>query len=394
MRFDARVLTADQRIVRLSLEASDAADAKRQLEAQSLRAMDVRPALVGSMIRRRSRFPLILFTQELLALLRAGLGIVEALEALEQKESVATTRSLIKRLLQMLLDGNRLSTALTEHPSIFPPMYVGLVKSAEGTSDLPVALERYVTYQTRVDTVRNKIVSASLYPMILCVAGGAVTLFLMGYVVPRFSMIYQDTGRPLPFLSQAMMDSGKFVAHHTLELLAGVGGAALAFFAAARSYIAKGGLSRLLSSLPLIGEHVRMYQLSRFYLTLGVLLEGGMPILDALRSAGTVVPRDWERSLRHVSKQVEDGYALSGALEGQRMTTSVSVRMLRVGEQSGQMAEMLRQAAQFYEGDISRFIDRFTRTFEPLLMAAIGIIVGGIVVLLYMPIFDLAASLQ
>lgn len=394
MRFEARALTADQRVVRISIEASDDADARRQLNAQSLRAMDLRPAFVRSVIGRRSRFPLVQFTQELLALLRAGLGIVEALEALEEKEAVQSTRSLIARLLQMLRDGNRLSMALTEHSTIFPPMYIGLVRSAEGTSDLPVALERYVAYQTRVDTVRNKVVSASLYPMILCVAGGAVTLFLMGYVVPRFSVIYQDTGQPLPLLSQAMIDAGSFVANHTFALAVGSAAAMVVAIAAARSYLAKGGMARLLGRLPMIGEHVRTYQLARLYLTLGVLLEGGMPILEALRSARTVVPLDWEQSLDRVSKQVEDGYGISAALETQRMTTAVSVRMLRVGEQSGQMADMLRQAAQFYEGDISRFVDRFTRTFEPLLMAAIGIVVGAIVVLLYMPIFDLAASLQ
>ena len=394
MRFEARVLTTDQRVMRLSIEASDDADARRQLEAQSLRAMDVRPAIVRAVVARRSRFPLVLFTQELLALLRAGLGIVEALEALTEKETVQSTRALIARLLQMLRDGNRLSAALSEHSAIFPPMYIGLVRSAEGTSDLPVALERYVTYQTRVDTVRNKIVSASLYPLILCAAGGLVTLFLMGYVVPRFSVIYQDTGRPLPLLSQVMIDTGTFVANHAFALAAGGAATTVTLIAAARSYVSKGGITRLLGGMPLIGEHARTYQLARFYLTLGVLLEAGTPILEALRSARTVIPRDWEHSLDRVSKQVEDGYGLSTALEAQHMTTAVSVRMLRVGEQSGQMAEMLRQAAQFYEGDISRFIDRFTRTFEPLLMAAIGIVVGAIVVLLYMPIFDLAASLQ
>ncbi|MBN3788940.1 type II secretion system F family protein [Burkholderia sp. Ac-20353] len=394
MRFDARVLGADHRIVLVSVEANDLEAARRQLEAQSLRAIDVRPSIVGRATTRRFRFPVMLFTQELLALLSAGLGIVEALEALEEKEAVQSTKALIGRLLQRLREGNRLSAALAEHTSVFPPIYVGLVRSAEGTSDLPVALERYVAYQQRVDTVRNKVVSASLYPLILCAVGGVVTVFLMAYVVPRFAVIYQDTGRPLPLLSLAMIKGGKFIAGHSFAFGIGAVTGTVALAAAARSFLTNGGLGTLLLRLPLVGEHVRMYQLSRLYLTLGVLLEGGMPIMEALRSARAVIPRDWGHAFDGVSRHVEAGYGLAAALEGQRLTTAVSLRMLRVGEQSGQMGQMLRQAAQFYEGDISRFVDRFTRTFEPLLMAVIGVVVGSIVILLYMPIFDLASSLE
>ncbi|WP_175695950.1 type II secretion system F family protein [Burkholderia ambifaria] len=394
MRFDARVLSADHRLVQVTVEAGDASAARRELEAQSLRPIDIQPAIGGQTMRGRFRFPVVLFTQELLALLRAGLAIVEALEALEEKEAVQSTRALIGRLLQALREGNRFSSALAEHTSVFPPIYIGLVRSAEGTSDLPVALERYVEYQQRVDTVRNKIMSASLYPVILCTVGGAVTVFLMAYVVPRFAVIYQDTGRPLPLLSLAMIKVGLFIGEHSLAIaIAAICGTTLVF-SAARSWVAHGGLGRLLSSTPFVGEHVRTYQLSRLYLTLGVLLEGGMPVMDALRSARAIIPRAWNQAFDGATGHVEAGYGLAAAFERHGLTTAVSLRMLRVGEHSGQIGQMLRQSAEFYEGDISRFVDRFTRTFEPLLMATIGVIVGAIVILLYMPIFDLASSLQ
>lgn len=394
MRFNARVLNGDHRIIQVSVEASDALAARRELAAQSLRPIDIRPATVGQTMKGRFRFPVVLFTQELLALLRAGLAIVEALEALEEKEAVHSTRALIGQLLQALREGNRFSSALAEHTSVFPPIYVGLVRSAEGTSDLPVALERYVFYQQRVDTVRNKILSASLYPVILSAVGGAVTVFLMVYVVPRFAVIYQDTGRPLPLLSLAMIKAGQFIAGYSLAIAVGTVFATFVLFTAVRSWLTRGGLGRLLSSVPFVGEHVRTYQLSRLYLTLGVLLEGGMPVMESLRSVRAVIPRDWGRTFDGVSSHVEAGYGLAAAFERQGLTTAVSLRMLRVGEQSGQMGQMLRQAAEFYEGDISRFVDRFTRVFEPLLMATIGVVVGAIVILLYMPIFDLASSLQ
>ncbi|XQM31433.1 type II secretion system F family protein [Burkholderia gladioli] len=395
MQFEVRALSPENRIIALVVDAQDEAGARAHIEARGLHVTRVAPArALGRPAGGRGRISLVLFSQELLALLKAGLSIVEGLEALLEREGGARLRGVLERILAGLREGKRFSSLLGEQPDVFPPLYVGIVRAAEGTSDLPRALQRYVHYQERIDTVRNKLVSSAIYPSILLVVGGGVLTFLITYVVPRFATIYEGTGRALPWMSQMLLDWGKFASAHGLPLvLAALAGVA-AIFLGVRATIARVGLVSLLSRVPLLGPHLRIYQLSRLYLTLGMLLEGGIPIVAAMETAcGTVSP-SMRDALLLARSAVQSGEPLSGAFQARQLTTPISLRMLRVGERSGELGAMLTQSAAFYDGEISRWIDRFTRMFEPLLMSAIGVVVGTIVVLLYMPIFDLAGSLS
>ena len=400
MQYDVRALSPDHLITQLSIDAPNAADARRQVEARGLFAAAITPArrpMLGgwSPNTAKSRhLSLVLFSQELLALLNAGLSIVEGLEALLEKEGQEATRSILSRLLDGLRDGKRFSQVLAEQSDLFPPLYIGIVKAAEGTSDLPRSLTRFIDYQQRIDSIRSKIVSAAIYPLILLCVGGGVSFFLIGYVVPRFAEVYQGAGRDLPWLSQLLLDWGQFAATRTTTLLLGLGVVLSALLLSARHFLAQGGMARLIGKLPGIGERARIYELSRLYLTLGMLLEGGIPIVAAMETVHGMVSPAIKLSLQLAREEIQSGTQLSAAFETHNLTTPISLRMLRVGERSGEMGQMLTQSAAFYDGEISRWIDRFTRTFEPLLMAAIGLIVGAIVVLLYMPIFDLAGSLS
>jgi general secretion pathway protein F len=399
MQYTVRALSADHLVTHLTVEAADAADARRQVEARGLFPSSIEPVhpSLTSILSRRpsgSRFSLLLFSQELLALLQAGLTIVEGLEALLEKESSETARTILMRLLTALRDGKRLSSALAEQPECFPPLYVGIVKAAEGTSDLPRSLARFIDYRQRLDTVKNKVVSAAIYPSILLIVGGGVTVFLIGYVVPRFAAVYQGAGRPLPWLSQLLLEWGQFASTHTQPLLLTLVCCLATLAFAVSRFVARGGASRLLARLPGVGERVRLYELARLYLTLGMLLEGGIPIVGAMQTVDGMISRALRDDLAAACEAIQSGAPLSTAFEAHHLTTPVSLRMLRVGERSGNLGNMLTQSATFYDGEIGRWIDRFTRTFEPLLMAAIGLVVGTIVVLLYMPIFDLAGSLS
>jgi general secretion pathway protein F len=336
----------------------------------------------------------VLFSQELLALLSAGLGVVEALEALLEKEANPALANVLGRLLAGLREGKRFSSVLAEQGDRFPPLYIGIVKAAEGTSDLPRSLARYIDYQQRIDTVRAKIVSAAIYPMILLAVGGGVSGFLITYVVPKFAEVYQGAGRQLPFMSRLLLTWGQFAANHTALLLAGIGALAVLVVLGVRHMLASGGVAGLLARLPGLRERVRIYELSRLYLTLGMLSEGGIPIVHAIDTVQSMVSPAVRAGLQQARLAIESGQPLSNAFAANALTTPISLRMLRVGERTGDMGPMLTQSAAFYDGEISRWIDRFTRTFEPLLMAAIGLVVGAIVVLLYMPIFDLAGDMS
>jgi general secretion pathway protein F len=396
MQFDVRTLSADMVISHLLIDGRDEADARRQVEARGLFVSAIAPARggIGGRAGKRVALSLVLFSQELLALLTAGLGIVEGLEALLEKETSPATRSVLERLLAGLREGQRFSAVLAEQPELFPPLYIGIVKAAEGTSDLPRSLSRFIDYQQRIDVVRGKLVSAAIYPCILLLVGGGVSMFLIGYVVPRFAEVYQGAGRDLPWLSQQMLNWGQFASQHTVVMLGGVAAVIATLVLTARHLMAGGGVVRLLSRLPGIGERVRIYELSRLYLTLGMLSEGGITIVHAIETVQGMVSAGIRQNLRAARADIEAGLPLSTAFETSQLTTPISLRMLRVGERTGDMGPMLTQSAAFYDGEISRWIERFTRTFEPLLMAAIGLIVGAIVVLLYMPIFDLAGDMS
>lgn len=400
MQFEVRALSSDHKMTQLTIDAHDEADARRQIEGRGLFTAAISPASHSFYARifsskpRSVRLPLVLFSQELLALLNAGLSIVECLEALLEKEENDGRRSILTRMLSGLRDGKRFSTVLAEQSELFPALYIGIVKAAEGTSDLPRSLMRFVDYQQRIDSVRSKIISAAIYPMILLLVGGGVTFFLIAYVVPRFAEVYQGAGRSLPWLSQMLLNWGQFATKRTTTLLVIIFVALSLIALIWRQFFANGGLSRLISTMPGIGERVRIYELSRLYLTLGMLLEGGIPIVPAMETVQGIVSPNIKLGLQAATASIESGTPLSVAFEANHLTTPISLRMLRVGERSGELGQMLTQSASFYDGEISRWIDRFTRTFEPLLMAAIGLIIGGIVVLLYMPIFDLAGSLS
>jgi len=395
MQFAVRTLAPDMSIASVVVEAPNEADARRQVEARGLYVSSIVPARAPLFARSRAgKLSLVLFSQELLALLTAGLGIVEGLEALLEKEGTPATRAVLERLLAGLREGKRFSGVLAEQPALFPPLYVGIVRAAEGTSDLPRALERYIEYQQRIDTVRAKIVSASIYPVILLLVGGGVSIFLMSYVVPRFAEVYQGAGRNLPFMSRLMLDWGQFVAGHTAGLLLGLALVLGSAVWGVRRALRQGGIARLLRRLPGIGERARIYELSRLYLTLGMLSEGGITIVGAIDTVQGMVSPGVATSLRAARAMIEAGRPLSDAFEQNALTTPISLRMLRVGERTGEMGPMLSRSAAFYDGEIGRWIDRFTRTFEPLLMAGIGLVVGAIVVLLYMPIFDLAGDMS
>jgi general secretion pathway protein F len=394
MQFAVRTLAPDLSITTMVIDANDALDARRQVEARGLFVSAVEPARAAALGQRGGKLSLVLFSQELLALLNAGLGIVESLEALLEKEATPATRAVLERLLGGLREGKRFSSVLAEQPGLFPPLYIGIVRAAEGTSDLPRALSRFIDYQQRIDVVRAKLVSAAIYPSILLLVGGGVSLFLISYVVPRFAEVYQGAGRNLPWMSQMMLSWGEFAGAHSFGLTVSIGAALAGAFFGIRHLLRSGGIARLLARVPAIGERVRIYELSRLYLTLGMLSEGGITIVNAIETVQAMVSPSVRNNLAAARAAIESGQPLSDAFEANGLTTPISLRMLRVGERTGDMGPMLTQSAAFYDGEITRWIDRFTRTFEPLLMAGIGLVVGAIVVLLYMPIFDLAGDMS
>jgi general secretion pathway protein F len=396
MKFEVKAVLTPGSVVALTLDAVDERDAKAQAGAQGYSVLTVKAKQSWqSWIRtRRGRFALMLFSQELLALLNAGLTVVEGIETLAANEARPESRKILQQIVAQLYEGRSLSYALQSFPAVFPPLYVSTVRASEKTGDLSEAMTRYIEYQTQVDVVRKKVVSASIYPALLIGAGGLVTMFLMAYVVPRFSRIYEDIGTNLPLMSRLLLRWGKLLQSNGPSVLVAVVLAVAAIIYLGSRAATRNWIMQRLWKLPAVGERMRIYQLARFYRTLGMLLAGGTPIGPALKMVSDLLQPELRQNLQGAAKKITEGRSISYAMETHGLTTPVSMRMLQVGERTGEMGEMMERIGAFYDEEMARWVEWFTRLFEPLLMAVIGVVIGLIVVLMYLPIFDLAGSLQ
>jgi len=396
MRYQLKAIGPDGRVESLNFQAPDEASAVQQLEGQGYTVLSVkaRSELFALWRGVRTRFPVALFSQELLVLLNAGLPLVEAIETLAEKEKRDDFRTLLGGIAGILRQGRPLSAALEQFPHAFAALYVATVRAAEKTSDLSPALSRYIAYEQQLEAIRKRVMNASIYPVLLIGVGSLVSLFLLFYVVPRFSRVYEERSADLPIFSKALLAWGQAVEGHGLLVFAALLGLAVAAAYALRLPRARAAAGDALWRLPAIGERLKVYQLARFYRTTGMLLRGGMPLVAALQMGAELLHPVLRERLAAASRAISEGHAVSRSMDGNGLATPVALRMLSVGEQSGNMGEMMDRIAAFHDEEISRWVDWFTRLFEPLLMAAIGLVIGAIVILMYMPIFELAGSLQ
>src|SRR6202043_3701273 len=235
MEFRVKALDREQAVLAQLVDAIDETDARRQLGLLGLRVISLTPVRQARLFARPGKIPLVIFSQELVSLLDAGLSLVEAIEALTEKEASPAVRRPLEQILARLYEGQTLGAALAEHPSTFPYLYVATVRASERTGSLREALTRFITYQQQIDALRKTLVNASIYPAVLLAAGVLVTLFLMGYVVPRFSSIYEQLGSDLPFGSRVLLQWGQMLEAHTLTVvLTGAGGLAALGYALTR----------------------------------------------------------------------------------------------------------------------------------------------------------------
>ena len=392
MRFRVTALDARRSPAIHELDALNETDARKQAGARGLRVL----AVQGTRLRTsgRAKLALVSFSNELVALLEAGLSLTEAIDALTEKERDEAIRNILEGLRRRLFEGQSLSTALGEFPSCFPPLYVATVRASERSGAISEALRRFVTYQEQIDILKKRLINASIYPAVLLAAGALVVIFLMAYVVPRFAGIYEDIGGELPWASRLLIQWGQLLDAHGMAVLVGfLVTAAGAVYGAMRPGF-RAAVGRALARIPAIGQQLELYQLARLYRTVGMLLRGGLPVVTAFEMTRGLLAAAAQPRLAAATRAVREGQSLTDALSATALTTPVAERMLRVGERSGNMGEMMERIAGFYDAELSRFVEVATKLIEPAMMTVIGLVIGGIVVLMYFPIFELAGSIQ
>jgi general secretion pathway protein F len=393
MRFRIKAIDNAQAVCICTIDAQNEIDARRQIAERGLQIISVARDLHLNLTSNR-RFPIVQFSQELVALLDAGLTLVEAIDTLTEKEQNAGMRRALDQIRARLFEGRTLSSAMEELPESFPALYVATVRASEKTGAVREAIMRYVAYQKQVDLLRKRVISASIYPAVLCSAGLLVSIFLMGYVVPRFSAIYEDLGSDIPASSRLLMHWGQLLQEHGTAALLGFLGIVGAIVYGVSRPAFRAAFVKGLTRIPALGRQVFTYQLARLYRTVGMLLRGGMPAVAALKMSSGLLSEALRPNLARAIQSVAEGKSLTYALEQDGLTTPVATRMLRVGERTGNMGEMMERIAAFYDDELERAVDVLTRLIEPILMLVIGFIIGFIVVLMYFPIFELAGSIQ
>lgn len=382
------------------VDAADALGVARTLAVRpadivKLQPLDATPAASGAgKSRRKVAFPLRLFSQELAVLLDAGIPLFEALVTLREKESAGPTVEVLSDVIAALEQGQNFAQALRGRPEAFSSLFIASIEASQRTGQIAQALRRHAEYLAWLAALRDKLVGALIYPAILIAAGSLVMLFLTVFVVPRFAQIYDDLGGDLPWMSRVMLGFGTFVGQNPLIVAAGVAGLIAGGVLAWRSPRVRAVLAAQLWTMPYVGERMRLVELSALYRTLGLLLQAGVTAVPAMQASGELVSPSLRVSLADATRRVREGARLSDSLEQSGLTTPVSLRMMRVGEHSGELGNMLERAATFYDEELARFTDWIGRVVSPALMLVMGVMIGGVVVLMYLPIFQVAEQIR
>jgi general secretion pathway protein F len=284
--------------------------------------------------------------------------------------------------------------ALSQHPETFPSLLQAAIEASEQTGGITDALQRFVVYETQFQTLKARLVGALIYPTILVLMGGLVSGFLLGYVVPRFSVVFADRLDKMPYMSAMVIKLGLSISENPMF----VAGIVIALLGAASFGIlhpaGRAFLLQLLTRLPWLGQRMHVFELVRIYRALGMLLRGGIPAVQSMQMVLSVASPHVRGQVQRAIEHIKEGRPMSFALKEEGLTTVVSERLLSVGERSGQMGDMMNRAADFLDKELEQLIDRAVRLIEPLMMVLIGGLIGGLVILMYLPIFELADSVQ
>lgn len=388
-RFEAKVLNAERQLTVVQVDASNESEARRFVENSGGHIISLRAERGQLTAPRQKLFNLLVFNQQLLSLLEAGQTIVDVIEVLGKNDKRGHHRSVFDSLLTSLREGCQLSEAMGKLPSVFPPLYVAMVKASETTGTVKNAVRRYTSYQSQVNGIRDKLKAAITYPAILIGVGFFVVAFLMFYVLPRFSAIYDDS-QSANQVGGFVRLWGSFVRNNT-TLAWGI------FFAtmfALLTIIFHPGIRKFVVgrflAIAWIGERVWLLQLARMYRTLGMLLKSGVSVLAAMKMTQASLPETMRPYLETAIREVGEGHPISTVMMRCELSTEIAQRLLVAGETSGNLDEMMERVADFYDQETAIWIDTAGRVVEPVLMIGIGFVIGGIVLMLYSPIFDLA----
>jgi len=401
MEFRCRLASPSGEITEGVYVAESEARLRHELEEKGLfvLALQQKGAIAGLSLRLPQARAVntrefLVFNQELATLLKAGMPLVQSLDLLKRRVTNPTFRSVLEDVHEKVRSGTALSDAFASQGDLFPRVYTASLLAGERSGNLDAVLRRYVEYTKIIATVKRKTLSALVYPAILVSLALILVTIIILKVVPAFSDFYSSFGAQLPFVTRVIVRVSDFVRAQFLLLLAAIVGGVLLIVAWVRQPGQKARFDHVLLGLPMLGQVARKFATSQMARTLATLLGGGLPLVNALDiAAKSVGNRFMAGQLEIVSARVREGESFATALEARRAFPEVAVKMAEVGESTGALQDMLNTVADFYDEEISTAMERFVTLVEPILLVIMGMVIAGLLLALYMPLFQLSSVL-
>ncbi len=335
----------------------------------------------------------LVFNQELLALVKAGLPVLRVWDLLIERARHQGFQQALRMVRQDIRGGSSASEALAKHPGYFSELYIATIRAGEQSGNLVEVLQRFIAYLKLMIGLRQKVAKALAYPAFLIVVGVAVVGFLLTYVMPTFISVYAETAKSLPVATQFMID---FVSAAKVYIVPGVAvlvGSLLlarAYYGTPKGHLA---IDRFLLRAPVMGAIFIKHHTIQLARTLGTILAGGTPLVDALHITKNAISNRYiAAGLGEAVDEIREGTTLAAALDRPKIFPKLAVEMLSVGEETGSLESMLHDVAEFYEGDLDLRLMQLTTWIEPVLLLIMGILVGGIVIVMYLPVFQMAGN--
>jgi type IV pilus assembly protein PilC len=375
------------------------AEVRERFIQQGMLVYWVKPKTVlsgGGLGRRRRIKPatFMVFNQQFLTLLKAGLPVLGSLDLLIKRQKNAFFRTTLQNVRERVKGGELLSEAFSAQ-NIFPKIYTTTLMAGEKSGNLDEVLTRYVNFQKLAITFKKKLAVSLVYPALLVTAVCGMFVFLMVFVVPRFADLYHDLNATLPWITLLMLSIGTHIQHYAVFVLAAV---VVAIFLLMRWRATDKGaatVDELTHKLPIVGDIWLKYHVSTFSRMLSTLLTGGMPLVPSLETTGaSMTSRKILNGIRTACTRVREGQSLARSLEEQKIFPDLSVEMIEVGESTGALPAMLNSVAEFYEEDVQTALAAAMALIEPVILIVMAVFVGTVLLSLYLPIFNLASSIH
>lgn len=336
-----------------------------------------------------------LFARQLATMLQAGIPMVQCFDIIGNGHDKPSMQKLVLTIKADVEAGTTLHEALAKHPLYFDDLFVNLVEAGEHAGALETLLDKVATYKEKTEALKKKIKKALFYPAAVLAVAVIVTVILLVFVIPQFESLFQGFGADLPAFTQMVINLSKFVQAKGLMLGAIAGGGAYAFFYfKKRSRAMRRALDRMLLKAPVIGPIMVKAAIARYARTLSTMFAAGVPLVEALTSvAGATGNIVYEEATLRIRDEVATGQRLQRSMEATNLFPNMVIQMIAVGEESGSLDSMAAKVADFYEADVDAAVDAMSSLLEPLIMAILGVLVGGLVIAMYLPIFKLGAAI-